>query len=249
MGFHDHFSGHAREYARFRPRYPAALFAYLATLPARRERGWDVGTGNGQVAAGLAEHFDVVVASDPSRRQLAHAVRHPNVRYVLARAEDAFVLAGAVDLVMVGQALHWFDRDRFFAVARRAVRGGGIVAVWGYALARVCPAVDALTDRLYAGILDGYWAAARRLVDDEYRGITFPFEEVPKPPSFAMEASLTLDAFVGYLGTWSAVRRYAERNGVDPVSEIEDALRCAWGAPDAVRPVRWPMFGRVGRVP
>ena len=29
--FRDHFSGHAADYSRFRPRYPKALFEWLAT--------------------------------------------------------------------------------------------------------------------------------------------------------------------------------------------------------------------------
>ena len=62
--FADHFSGVAADYARSRPRYNDDLFAWLATLPARRERAWDVGTGSGQAALGLARHFTAVVASD-----------------------------------------------------------------------------------------------------------------------------------------------------------------------------------------
>ena len=37
MAFKDHFSGHASSYARYRPDYPAELFAYLATLTPRHE--------------------------------------------------------------------------------------------------------------------------------------------------------------------------------------------------------------------
>ena len=35
QSFHDHFSDVAKRYADFRPRYPAALFDYLATLVPR----------------------------------------------------------------------------------------------------------------------------------------------------------------------------------------------------------------------
>ena len=50
MTFEDHYSGHADAYARHRPHYPDALFAWLASLMPGRALAWDAGTGNGQVA-------------------------------------------------------------------------------------------------------------------------------------------------------------------------------------------------------
>ena len=55
--FKDHFSGHAVEYAKFRPHYPDELFEYLALISPRHELAWDCATGNGQAAVGLARHF------------------------------------------------------------------------------------------------------------------------------------------------------------------------------------------------
>jgi hypothetical protein len=48
--FHDHFSGGAAGYARFRPRYPAALFTYLASLAPRTVR-WPLSLRVGRVPA------------------------------------------------------------------------------------------------------------------------------------------------------------------------------------------------------
>ncbi|MEO6526682.1 MAG: hypothetical protein ABIP93_08680 [Gemmatimonadaceae bacterium] len=64
--FADHFSSSAAAYATYRPRYPAALFAWLASVTSGRERAWDCATGSGQAAIGLAAYFDHVVATDPS---------------------------------------------------------------------------------------------------------------------------------------------------------------------------------------
>ena len=68
--FKDHFSGHAVEYAKFRPHYPDELFEYLALISPRHELAWDCATGNGQAAVGLARHFDSVIATDASAQQL-----------------------------------------------------------------------------------------------------------------------------------------------------------------------------------
>ena len=94
MEFADHFSRQSRQYTQFRPRYPAELFAYLATLPARGELAWDCGTGNGQAAVDLAAHFARVVATDASANQLGHAEAHPKVDYRQAPAETCPLGAG-----------------------------------------------------------------------------------------------------------------------------------------------------------
>ena len=66
MSFKDHFSGHAAVYHEARPDYPAALFDFLAGEAPSRELAWDAGCGNGQASVALAEHFEAVVATDPS---------------------------------------------------------------------------------------------------------------------------------------------------------------------------------------
>ena len=57
MSFKDRFSGHAAEYALYRPHYPKELFQYLASLAPNRDAAWDCATGNGQAAEMLAEYF------------------------------------------------------------------------------------------------------------------------------------------------------------------------------------------------
>jgi len=245
-GFRDHFSGHAAEYARYRPGYPPELFGYLAQVAATRGLAWDVGTGSGQVAVGLAERFQRVIATDASRSQVSHAQRRDNIQYLVARAEDRALAAGTVDLVTVGQALHWIDAPDFYSVVRCVAKPGGIVAVWGYDWARVCPEIDGLIVTLYAEILDGCWPPERRLVDEHYAGVPFPFDQL-ESPHFVMRACWDLDRFLNYLGTWSAVRRYWERNGTDPVVRIRYEITAAWGSA-AMRRVTWPMFIRVGKV-
>lgn len=70
MPFHDHFSKHAVDYARYRPGYPQALFDFLVEQAPGRELAWDCGTGSGQAAIQLAERFQRVIATDASREQI-----------------------------------------------------------------------------------------------------------------------------------------------------------------------------------
>ena len=243
-GFKDHFSGHAADYARYRPRYAPGMFAWLSEQAPNRHHAWDAGTGNGQVAVALAEHFETVVATDASAEQIAVAVPHPRVSYAVAPAEDSKV-TGA-DLVTVGQALHWFDLDRFWPEVRRALVPGGLVAVWTYAFMHVTPDIDAVLGTFYADVVGPWWPPERAMVERGYAGLDFPFEPVAAP-SFAMEATRDLPSLVGYVGTWSATRRFIAGTVRDPLETLVSMLSPAWGDPSVERRVSWPLSFRAGR--
>jgi SAM-dependent methyltransferase len=246
-GFNDLFSRGASGYARFRPRYPPALFEWLAGLSSERDLAWDCATGSGQAAIGLARWFKQVIATDASAEQIAHAEPAVNVEYRVARAEESGLPDRSVSLVTVAQALHWLDRPRFYAEARRVARSGGVVAAWCYGLFAMDPRVDAIIDRLYGVTLGDWWTADRTLVEEGYRTIGFPFEEIAAP-RFDMTAEWTLADLEGYLRTWSALQRYRADRGEDPVTTIHGDLAAAWGEPGRARVVRWRLHARVGRI-
>jgi SAM-dependent methyltransferase len=245
--FADHFSGVAGAYAENRPRYPDRLFAWLASLLARRELAWDCATGNGQAAVGLAPFFARVVATDASAAQIAAANPDARIEYRVAPAETSGLPGESVDLVTVGQALHWFDRPAFFAEARRVLRSDGVIAAWTYGASEFDdPRLDAAHRIFYSDVVGPYWPAERSLVETGYRDIDFPFEEI-EAPSFEMQTHWPLATFIGYVGTWSAVTRFRQARGVDPVPELARELGAAWGDPAMMRRIRWPLATRVGR--
>ena len=57
--------------------------------------------------------FDRVIATDASEKQIANAQSHETVEYRVAPAENSGIGSETIDLIMVAQALHWFDLDRF----------------------------------------------------------------------------------------------------------------------------------------
>ena len=236
--FKDHFSGQSEGYARHRPHYPDELFEFLATLTRKHVRAWDCATGNGQAASALSVYFDSVVATDASNAQIAAAIEHPGVTYRVAAAEDSQLDAASVDLITVGQALHWFDHERFFTEARRVLVNDGVLAAWCYELCTVSDACDAPVDRLYTEILRNLWPPERRLIEARYAGIAMPGRPLSSP-EFEMRVSWTVADMLGYLRTWSASARYQQVHGEDPVAQIEAALRDAWG--EGPRTVRWPL--------
>ena len=64
----------------------------------------------------------------------------------------------------------------------------------------------------------------------------------------AVRAARSGADLVGYLGTWSSVQTFAERQRADPVKLVEAELAAACGDADATQAVRWPLYLRVGRV-
>jgi ubiquinone/menaquinone biosynthesis C-methylase UbiE len=244
-GFKDHFSGHAADYARYRPPYPGDLFAWLADKAPGNSLAWDVGTGNGQIARGLAGRFRQVHASDASTEQIAQAGSVPGVRFVVERAEDSSLEDASADLVTVGQALHWFDLEVFYAEVLRVARPGALVAALTYQFAEVTPAVDREVLRLARDILKAWWPSERVLVDREYQGLAFPFREFD-PPRFSMTVEMDLARYCRYLRTWSATRRYMAGTGQDPLHIVSAELEAGWGDPERNRKVRWPLIIRAG---
>lgn len=243
----DNFSIQASEYARFRPGYPKGLFNFLFQHSRQFDKAWDCATGNGQIALQLAERFRWVEATDISENQLKNATPHPQVRYSLQAAETPDFADASFDLIVVGQAAHWFDFDRFYPEVRRVLKPDGLLALVGYTLMRIDDApLEALIDHLYEGVLGKYWDPERLLVDTEYRSIPFPFAEIPFPEMY-MEYEWTREQLIGFLNTWSGLQHYVKKHGRSPM-DAAFLARLAEIWPDGEsRTVRFPVFGRVGR--
>lgn len=243
----DHFSSVSAAYSAFRPRYPAALIDYFASLAPRRRLAWDCGAGSGQATGDIARCFDFVVGTDLSPEQLTRASGDARVGWVACAAENAAIRSKAVDAIAVAQALHWFAHDAFYAEVERVASGPDVpIVAWTYATPRMDGDVGEVLRRFIFDDIGQYWPPERKLVDAEYRTIPFPFERVASPP-FVLENDWTPQQLAGYMRSMSATSRYTKANGVDPVVAVEEELRAIWpdGAP---RRIVWPVVVLAGRV-
>jgi SAM-dependent methyltransferase len=241
------FAAVSKEYAKFRPRYPRALFDWIASLVDRHELAWDCATGNGQAATGLADDFAHVEATDASADQLSHATPDPRIAYRLAPAEHSGLEGSSVDVVTVGQALHWLPLDAFYAEARRVLRPDGVLVAFGYHLPGVgVPEIDRAMTHFHDVIVGPYWRPERQLVVDRLRTVPFPFREI-QAPDFEIRFPMTLATFGDFLRTQSATERYKKLVGSDPVPAFEASVVELWGGRDTTREVRFPTFVRAGR--
>ena len=245
--FHDHFSSVANRYADFRPHYPAALFDYLATLVSQSSTVWDCACGNGQATVDLAARFDQVIGTDASKEQIASAAPNPRIEFRVAPAEQSALPDKSIDLVTVAQALHWFNFDHFYAEVKRVLTSNGVIAVWAYGINVVeGDAVNDLVQRYYADTVGPYWPPERKLVEDGYRTIPFPFAEIT-PPMLRMEARWTLDELLGYFSTWSATNRCIKATGRNPLEPLAADLKEVWGKAEHRRQIVWPLSVRIGK--
>jgi SAM-dependent methyltransferase len=248
--FKDHFSGIAATYAAARPEYPDALFDAIAVFVPASARVWEPGCGSGQATRGLAARFAHVHAAEPSARQLeqhwAQRGAH-DVTLAVEPGERTALTDASVQLVAVAQALHWFDRARFFAECERVLTPGGVLAAWGYA---DFLAPEGMLDAVAAfrAQIEPHWPSERALVDAQYAGFEWPFPALPVPELW-LEAEWSLPHFLRYLSSMSASARCIAETGDDPVARHAPALAAAWGDPGDLRTLQWPLFLHLRRKP
>lgn len=240
----DLFSKHASQYAAFRPTYPQELFDFIYSHTNRFDNAWDAGTGNGQVARELSKKFQRVFATDISEGQIANATQALNINYSIA-AETTNFADHTFDLICVAQAIHWFDREKFYEEVRRVAKPAATLAVWGYGLLTIDEKIDDLIRSFYKNVIGSYWDKERRLIDESYKTISFPFQEIACPP-FSIDVEWNLTELHGYITTWSSVQKFIQQHQTNPVDDLIKSIQPLWQTD--YREIRFPIFIRLAKV-
>jgi SAM-dependent methyltransferase len=240
----DLFSSHASQYATFRPTYPHELYDFIIDHVKNTDQAWDAGTGNGQVARDLSTRFKKVFATDISDKQIENAYRAENIVYSLSDETSSFE-DESFDLICVAQAIHWFNREKFYTEVRRVAKHDALIAIWGYGLLSINPSIDVHLKDFYVNVIGKYWDKERRLIEEEYKTISFPFSEI-KSPTFEFSFQWTREELKGYLTTWSSVQKFIQQHKYNPVGELTERLKPLW-VTERMK-ISFPMFTRIGRV-
>ncbi|OWM91478.1 putative methyltransferase DDB_G0268948 [Punica granatum] len=249
----------AEVYAKTRPTYPRELYEKLAALTPGHALAWDVGTGNGQAAIGVAQHYERVIATDVSESQLKHAMPHPRVQYIhtplsLSDEELVTMLGGknSIDLITVAQAVHWFDLPKFYSLVDRLLRKpGGLVAVWAYQGFKVSPTFDPILKRFIDTVMP-YCNPNSQYVFNQYKTLPFPFESVGlgsegNPYMMELHKEISFNGLVQLLKSVPAVTT-AKEHGIDLLSkEVMEEFERDWGGPTLVKSVVCEIFMLTGR--
>lgn len=240
----DNFSTQANVYAQYRPGYPKELIDYILGFVKEKDLAWDCGTGNGQSALHLSDHFKKVFATDISQKQLDKAAAKENIIYAPEPAEKTSLADRTADLITVAQAIHWFKFDAFYAEANRVAKPGAVMAVWTYSLLKVSGEIDKIINEYHFSTLEKYWDPERKYVDDGYATIPFPFAEIKTNP-FTIEVNWSLKDLEGYLNTWSALQKFIVANSYSPVKDVIEKIRPRWGDGEK-RKMIFPVHLRLG---
>ena len=162
------FATTAATYAAHREPYPPAFFAAAAQKLglSGREALIDLGTGPGLLALGFAPYVARTLGVDPEPA-MVEAARAAGVEVVQARAEDLDL--GRFDIITIGRALHWMDREATLAALERTLAPGGSILICGSRNAEATPwraAFDAVTQRWSAGGEEQNYRAHQHFFDD-----------------------------------------------------------------------------------
>lgn len=241
------FASGGADYARYRPEYPTALLDYLLSVTPERHHALDVGCGTGQLTLLLASAFDKVTGIDPSQTQIDNATPHTRIEYLTGPAEQLPQTLRDINLITVAQAAHWFDLPAFYREVQRIAAPDAVIAIISYGVLNTDETIRTRFRQFYYDEIGPYWPPERQLVDNGYAGIAFPFTEMAVP-EMEIRLQWDLDALMGYLSTWSAVKRACDAGQEGLLIRFYDDVRNLWGDPARTRIFSWPINIRAGNI-
>jgi SAM-dependent methyltransferase len=199
----ERFTDRVEAYARHRPGYPRSVLDRIREATGL-EPSWvvaDAGSGTGLSSLPFLNQGTRVLAIEPNAAMRAAAEHflgsRPNFRSVTGSAEATGLEPESVDLVVAGQAFHWFDPVAAKIEFRRILRAPGWVAIiWN----RRRTSGDAFSER-YEALLHRFgtdYAEVRHdaLSDEDIRGF---FEDRVRCFTVPNEQSLDLEGLRGRL--------------------------------------------------
>ena len=203
----------------------------------------DLGCGHGLIARELSPHFAKVYATDPSPGMVAQASKMTDdskITVKQASTEDlSFLSDNSVDMVVSGQAAHWFDYKKAWPELARVVKPGGSLAFWGYKdnVLLKHPNANRIFDRFCYGdgqiepgleSMKDYWEQpGRGMVRDLLRNVEPPqaqwgdsqrilydidadATEVPDDGTAWMVKKINLGGLLSYVRTFSACQGWKD---------------------------------------
>jgi SAM-dependent methyltransferase len=152
------FSDRVADYVRHRPSYPSEVVHFLAGSTGLTP-DWivaDLGSGTGLSSRPFLDFGNCVIGIEPNiemrRAGEEFLGDYPGFRSVDGSAEATGLADGSVDLVLAGQAFHWFDQIATRRECLRILREPRWCAlVWNVRLTDTSP-----FDRAYENLLERY---------------------------------------------------------------------------------------------
>jgi SAM-dependent methyltransferase len=204
------FSKRVSDYVRFRPGYPRGVVELLTqeTGLSAESIVADIGSGTGLLSAAFLECGYSVAGVEPNREMRAAAenllARYPRFRSVDAKAEATSLSDRSMDLIVAGQAFHWFDVKQTRREWVRILKPGGVAAlIWNerHIESPLMCEVERVIDK-FAAAMDPDGAireGGRRRIQPFFHPSPFRLDEFPNTQEFG------LDGLVGRVASCSFV--------------------------------------------
>jgi SAM-dependent methyltransferase len=216
------FDGLAKGYGEYRPGYPDEIMEAVAArarrVEARVAHALDIGAGTGISTRALARVLGEtwrITGIEPSADMRAMAASEPHrgaqITYVEGTSEALPCGPGAIGLILVAQALHWFDRPAFYAEAGRILAPDGALAILYNDRDAETPLIQAFESFMEAEV-PGY--------SRDYRSFDYVGEMQALDWQGAVDVRevvwirpLTLDSFAGLMLSRANTKSYLQRVG------------------------------------
>ncbi|EAR82770.1 RNA cap guanine-N2 methyltransferase (macronuclear) [Tetrahymena thermophila SB210] len=231
-----------QNYDKYRPKYPSKFFELILQNLNSKENYLDVGCGTGQMLFKLNSHFKFAVGTDISEKQvsvanekIANNQEYSNVKVIQCDANNIISsleknsLPLSYDLVTVGQALHWFEVEKFLHLTQSKILKQNQNSRFATA-AYYWDGFDIdINDELLSGKqihesyynqINDYYDFDRDNLYTNYKYYPFNkyFEQISED-SFVEKDIFQLDDLVRYMKTSSAYNTLVEKNSNNPSFE------------------------------
>ena len=129
------YASKAENYAKYRWEYSAQAIAAIWSVAGVSSQTIvaDIGAGPGFVAKHFVDKAGMVHVIEPEKEMRALAERafegKPTCQVLAASAEDTTLPSASVDLITVGQAIHWFEPEETRKEFLRVLKPSGWLAV------------------------------------------------------------------------------------------------------------------------
>ena len=213
---------HATVYGLFRPVYPQSVSQIISSYMGENkcseyERAIDVCCGSGQSTMLLSPFFKSVCGYDNSPAQISqakskHETKECNVNFEIGDAHDLPVVSSFVDLVTCAMGWHWLNPEKFYSEAKRVLKPGGCIAVYGYnTTVSDNKSVGSLVEAFKKELIEKDCVDERAFYTfNEYRDVLLPFSKVQRL-KFDLPQRASLDQLFGFFESITSYRAYCKK--------------------------------------
>ncbi len=131
------FSDRVENYVKYRPHYPPEIIDYLKSYNILTDDSAiaDIGSGTGISTELFLKNGNIVYGIEPNKEMREAAERifadSPNFISINATAEESTLQNNSIDLIIAGQAFHWFDVEKAKTEFKRILKPERcVVLIW-----------------------------------------------------------------------------------------------------------------------